>query len=169
MSCSRQAGIVAVFALAVAGWGASVTAQASTPAGQFTKGYIEFKHGGKLFRVPLQKGRLEATPVNVGKTSTEIRSLTLLYVGEDMDKVSVRIVNLSGPKKYGKKNIGGFWVQTAAGGQSILKSDKGDCSFALSRVGRDRIEGTGSCAPLLDDGRGGTGLPVTELKFSAMP
>ena len=51
----------------------------------------------------------------------------------------------------------------------MLKSDKGDCSFALSRVSKERIEGTGVCSPLLDDGRGGRGLPVTEVKFNAMP
>ena len=139
------------------------------PAESFTKGYIEFKHGEKPFRVPLQKGHLEASPVNFGKKPGTIRNLMLLYAGEDMDKVSMHISNVSGPKKYGNKNIGGFWVRTASGGQSVLKSDKGDCSFALSRVSKERIEGTGVCSPLLDDGRGGRGLPVTEVKFNAMP
>ena len=168
MPNSRNTGI-AVFALALAGWGAWAAAEAPMPAESFTKGYIEFKHGGKPFRVPLQKGRLEASPVNFGKKPGAIRNLMLLYAGEDMDKVSMHISNVSGPKKYGKKNIGGFWVRTASGGQSVLKSDKGDCSFALSRVSKERVEGTGFCSPLLDDGRGGGGLPVTEVKFNAMP
>jgi len=146
----------------------STGALAAQPADQFTKGQIEFKQGGKAFKVPLQNGRLEAAPVNFGKKSTEIRNLTLLYAGDDMDRVSLRIANVSGAKKYGKKNIGGFWVQTASG-RAVFKSDKGDCAFMLKRVGKDRIEGAGACARLIDDGRGGLGLPVTDVKFSAMP
>jgi hypothetical protein len=169
MRSRRKLGIAAILALTFAGWGVSTPAEAPREGVQFTKGIIEFKHGGKPFRIPLQKGRLASTQVSFGKKPAEIRNLTLLYAGNDMDKVSMHIVNVSGPKRYGKKNIGGFWVQTSSAGQSVLKSDKGDCSFALSRVSQDRIEGTGTCLPLLDDGRGGQGLPVTDLTFNAMP
>ena len=169
MQSRLKLGIAATLALTFAGWGASTPAEAPREGMKFTQGAIEFKHGGKPFRVPLQKGRLEAMQVSFGKKPAEIRNLTLMYAGNDMDKVSTHIVNISGPKPYGRKNVGGFWVQTASGGQSVLKSDKGDCSFALSRVGKERIEGTGTCIPLLDDGRGGRGLPVTDVKFNAMP
>ena len=168
MSCSRKPGLTAALVV-FAGWGTLASAEPPKQADYFTKGHIEFKHGGKPIRVPLQKGRLEAVPVTFGKKASEIKNLTLLYVGEDMDKVSLHLVNVSGPKKYGKKNVGGFWVQTASGGRSVLKSDKGDCTFSLNRVGKDRVEGTGSCTPLLEDGRGGRGLPVTEVKFTATP
>jgi len=168
MSCSRKPGLAAALVVVVASWGALASAEPAKP-NQFTKGSIEFKHGGKSIRVPLQKGRLEAVPVTFGKKASEIKNLTLLYVGEDMDKVSLHLVNVSGPKKYGKKNVGGFWVQTASGGRSVLKSGKGDCTFSLNRVGKDRVEGTGFCTPLLEDGRGGKGLPVTGVKFTATP
>jgi hypothetical protein len=169
MRSRLKLGIAAILALTFAGWGASTPAEAPREGVQFTKGVIEFKHGGKSFRIPLQKGRLASTQVSFGKKPAEIRNLTLLYAGNDMDKVSMHIVNVSGPKRYGKKHIGGFWVQTSNAGQSVLKSDKGDCSFVLSRVSQDRIEGTGTCLPLLDDGRGGQGLPVTDVKFNAIP
>jgi hypothetical protein len=51
---------------------------------QFTKGVIEFKHGGKPFRIPLQKGRLSSTQVSFGKKPAEIRNLTLLYADDDV-------------------------------------------------------------------------------------
>jgi hypothetical protein len=152
----------------VLGLVAPITVQAA-PAEQFTKGQIEFKQNGKMFRVPLQKGRLEAMPLNFGKKPTEIRNMSLVFAGDEMERISVRLVNISGPKQYGRKNIGGFSVQTGPGGHSMLRTDKGDCTFALSRIDKSKIEGTGSCEGPFVDGRGNRGALVTDVKFSAMP
>jgi hypothetical protein len=78
-------------------------------------------------------------------------------------------VNLDGPKSYALKNIAGFSVQTETGGHSILRPHKGQCTFALKRLDKGKVEGTGSCRGPMDDGRGGQGPLVTDMKFTAVP
>jgi hypothetical protein len=165
---SKSAHSAIIFGI-VLGLVAPISVQAAPHVQQFTKGQIEFKQGGKIFKVPLQRGRLEAMPLNFGKGPAEIRNMTLVFTGDAMERVSVHLVNISGPKQYGKKNIGGFSVQTETGGSSTLRTDKGDCTFALSRVDKSKIEGTGSCRGPFQDGRGSQGPLVTDVKFSAMP
>jgi len=166
MSKSAQSAIILGIVLGLV---APISAQAVPYVQQFTKGQIEFKQGGKMFKVPLQRGRLEAMPLNFGKKAAEIRNMTLVFAGAEMERISFRLVNVSGPKQYGKKNIGGFSVQTGTGGHSMLRTDKGDCTFALSRLDKSKIEGTGSCRGPFDDGRGAQGPLVTDVKFSVMP
>jgi len=164
---SRLGTSILLFAVACTLGATPTGAQAPKVVASYTKGQIGFMQGGKAYTLALTSGELQSMTLTTGGKSTEVRILSLRYgMSQTAD---ITLSNIAGPGRYGNLNIIAFTMFTGSDRQSYWSARKGSCTFDLRRVDERGVEGTAACTGDMDNGRGGKGLPVTGVKFSAAP
>jgi len=164
---SRLGTSILLFAVACTLGATPTGAQAPKVIAGYTKGQIGFTQGRKSYTLPLTSGELQSMTLTTGGKSTEVRILSLSY--GVTQTAAITLSNIAGPGRYENLSIVAFSVFTGQDRQSFWSARKGSCTFDLRRVDERGVEGTAACTGDMDDGRGGKGLPVTGVKFSAAP
>jgi len=166
---SRLGTSILLFAVACMLVATPTGAQTPKVVASYTKGQIGFMQGGKAYTLALTSGELQSMTLTTGGKSTEVRILSLRYGMSGGGDASFTLSNIAGPGRYENLSIVAFSVFTGQDRQSFWSARKGSCTFDLRRVDERGVEGTAACTGDMDDGRGGKGLPVTGVKFSAAP
>lgn len=141
---------------------------------QYTRGDIRFTQGGKTYTAPLSAGRIDVAEELSGEAPMEVRTLHLQFsflgggAGTQPD-ISIILTNADGPGIYGPSDLFSFTVQTSGGGLSVFQSDRGACTFTLTRLARDGVNGTANCEGSMAGAGGGQGQMVTDITFAARP
>jgi hypothetical protein len=157
-------------------WLAAATAQSpAKTVAQYTTGEIRFTQGGQSYTAALSAGRIEVTEQLAGEAPIDVRTLSLSFAflgggapGAQPD-ITIVLTNADSAGTYGASDIVLFVVQTSRGGTSVFRSDRGDCTFELTRLERAGVNGTARCRGEMEDAAGERGLLVTDVSFSARP
>jgi hypothetical protein len=157
-------------------WPAAATAQgpAKTVA-QYTTGEIRFTQGGQSYTAALTAGRIEVTEQLAGEAPIDVRTLSLSFAflgggvpGAQPD-ITIVLTNADSAGTYGASDIVLFVVRTSRGGASVFRSDRGDCTFELTRLERAGVNGTAQCRGEMAGVGEGPGQLVTDVAFNARP